>query len=166
MSLAHFLGAVARADVRHVGVSFVCSMEHIFRRSEDPLNLMRQVLLDKGARHTMCAPLMSGMRLSGSGPVVEMAGRVWGEHAGIALQAMDDVADLIGNFVTTGKDTFQDFRDGRLSLLLFLLWERTPADKWQEISSFMSRGGDTVLMPHERKVRLHVQAPVPPRTVC
>uniref|UniRef100_A0A7S1G8M8 Uncharacterized protein n=1 Tax=Bicosoecida sp. CB-2014 TaxID=1486930 RepID=A0A7S1G8M8_9STRA len=126
-------------------------MEHIFARSEDPTNLMRQVLLDKGARHTMCAPLMSGMRLSGAGPHVELAGRVWGEHAGIALQAMDDVADLIGNFVTTGKDTFQDFRDGRLSLLLFLLWQRAPASVWADMSAFMSRGGDTVLMPHERK---------------
>lgn len=126
-------------------------MEHIFAGSADPHEVMRQVLLDKGARHTMCAPLLGGLTLAGASEDVHLSARKWGEHAGIALQAMDDVADLIGNFITTGKDTFQDFRDGRLSLLLFLLWQRATPQEWSEVASFMRRGGETVMMPHERK---------------
>lgn len=75
--------------------------------ADDADSVMRGVLLNKGARHTMCAPLLAGMHMAGAGPELHQLGQVWAEHTGVALQAMDDVADLIGNFVTTGKDTFQ-----------------------------------------------------------
>lgn len=75
--------------------------------ADDADSVMRGVLLNKGARHTMCAPLLAGMHMAGAGRELHQLGQVWAEHTGVALQAMDDVADLIGNFVTTGKDTFQ-----------------------------------------------------------
>lgn len=82
----------------------------------------RNFLYDKGAFHTFVAPLIAGMRLGGSAcQETEALVEAWGRSAGLAFQGLDDLVDLVSDPFASGKDTFQDIREGRLSLPLVLL---------------------------------------------
>ena len=80
------------------------------------------------------APLVAGLRFGGAPAALELVAQEWGGAFGVAMQVMsccchlmniviiiidcergalqglDDVMDLIGDPMNTGKDSFQDFR--------------------------------------------------------
>ena len=128
------------------------------------MDVVDALLLDKSGRTTMCSPLLAGMQLQGADAESMAVAEEWGCQAGIALQAIDDVADLVVEQGTIGKDSFQDFRDQRLTLLLFLLWDRAgDTDDWSELQALWRGvastrgGGDTsALLPHERRSIMHM----------
>lgn len=49
----------------------------------------------------------------------------YGLHLGIAFQAVDDLLDLTGEAVTTGKQLFTDLREGKMTLPLIFALERS-----------------------------------------
>jgi octaprenyl-diphosphate synthase len=51
----------------------------------------------------------------------------YGRHLGIAFQAIDDVLDLAGDPVATGKALFTDLREGKLTYPLIVAQSREPA---------------------------------------
>jgi hypothetical protein len=56
------------------------------------------------------APLVAGLRFGGAPAALELVAQEWGGAFGVAMQGLDDVMDLIGDPMNTGKDSFQDFR--------------------------------------------------------
>ena len=122
------------------------------------------ILLDKSGRAATCSPLLAGMHLAGADSGTMAIAEAWARHAGVALQAIDDVADLVVEQATTGKDSFQDFRDQRLTVLLFLLWDRAghTADwrevtaLWRGLSPTRGSGDYSALLPHERRSLMHM----------
>jgi len=51
----------------------------------------------------------------------------FGEHVGIAFQAIDDVLDLVGDPAATGKAPFADLREGKGSLPIVLALRNDPS---------------------------------------
>ncbi|MBI2569410.1 MAG: polyprenyl synthetase family protein [Candidatus Schekmanbacteria bacterium] len=99
----------------------------------------RQAMIDKGAHHSFSAPLAAGMLLADAGAEVAAAMQ-WGIHAGVAFQALDDVRDLVSKAVDMGKDSLQDFREGRLSLPLFLLRQAVSPEQWEVLRALRGHG--------------------------
>jgi geranylgeranyl diphosphate synthase type I len=95
----------------------------------DDEEALRRELLDKAAFHAFVAPFAAGLLLARPGTDPDPA-ITWGCHLGLAYQGTDDLADLAGSPVTTGKDGLRDLLEGRTSLpLLFLRRRATPGDR-------------------------------------
>jgi geranylgeranyl diphosphate synthase type I len=93
----------------------------------DDEEVLRLELVDKGAFHAFVAPLAAGMLLAR--PAVDTSHAVtWGKHVGLAYQGADDLADLVGSPVVTGKDGLRDLLKGRASLPLLLLRKRAAGE--------------------------------------
>lgn len=103
----------------------------------------RQVLLNKGGHHSITAPLVAGWRLAEPGAGL-MALSAWGDHIGLAFQGLDDLQDVLAEPGTTGKDSLQDLRAGRLSLVSHLLRLHLDADDWEDLRPTLGRGVMTV----------------------
>ena len=85
--------------------------------------------VDKAAYHAFVAPFAAGLLLARPESNLEPA-IAWGCHLGLAYQGADDLADLAGSPVTTGKDGLRDLLEGRTSLpLLFLRRRAAPGDR-------------------------------------
>jgi octaprenyl-diphosphate synthase len=50
----------------------------------------------------------------------------YGDHLGVAFQAVDDLLDLTGDAAATGKALFADLREGKLTFPLIVALEREP----------------------------------------
>jgi len=124
-------------------------------RMSDPEILLREVkaaLLDKTGYYGFVAPLTAGLRLGGGAcEEIEQAASEWGEHVGIAFQAIDDLKDIVGDPLITGKDVLQDIREGAPSLPLFMLRQRCSQDEWAEALPVLSTGG---LLSYSERVML------------
>ena len=108
----------------------------------------RRVLLDKGGHHSITAPLVAGWRLCWSSVPESLVS--WGDHVGLAFQGLDDLQDILESPATLGKDSLQDLREGRLSLVGHLLREQLSDDEWAELTPSLGRG----VMPAEVRMRL------------
>jgi octaprenyl-diphosphate synthase len=51
----------------------------------------------------------------------------YGQHLGVAFQAVDDVLDLAGDPEVTGKALFSDLREGKMTYPVMVALERAPA---------------------------------------
>lgn len=104
-----------------------------------PPSAFRQLLLNKGGHHSITAPLLAGWRL-----VEPRAGLMtlgaWGDHVGLAFQGLDDLQDVIADPAQTGKDTLQDLREGRLSLVSHLLRTHIGEQEWGALRPSLGRG--------------------------
>ncbi|MFT5683655.1 MAG: geranylgeranyl pyrophosphate synthase [Myxococcota bacterium] len=107
----------------------------------------RGVLLDKGGHHSITAPLAAGWRLCAPVPDALVT---WGDHVGLAFQGLDDIQDILESPATLGKDSLQDLREGRLSLVGRILREQLNDDEWDELIPSLGRG----VMPAEVRIRL------------
>lgn len=112
----------------------------------DDEEVLRRELIDKGAYHAFVAPLASGLLLARPdaepGPAI-----AWGSHLGLAFQGADDLADLVGDPSTTGKDGLRDLLEGRASLPLYFLRRGTTGEDREFIDGLASRH---VMDPGER----------------
>jgi geranylgeranyl pyrophosphate synthase len=114
-------------------------------RSRDRFRAMME---DKAAHQAFAAPLVAGMvRARPEADASALA--AWGLRMGVALQALDDLADLVGNPASTGKDSFRDLIEGRLSLAVLILLERATAPDEREFLSSVI--GARVVEPPERR---------------
>ena len=107
----------------------------------------RRVLLDKGGHHSITAPLVAGWRLCAPVPQALIT---WGDLVGLAFQGLDDLQDILESPATLGKDSLQDLREGRLSLVGRLLREQLSDDEWAELTPSLGRG----VMPAEVRMWL------------
>jgi geranylgeranyl diphosphate synthase type I len=107
----------------------------------------RGVLLDKGGHHSITAPLTAGWRLCAPIPDALVG---WGDHVGLAFQGLDDLQDILDSPATLGKDSLQDLREGRLSLVGRLLREQLSDEEWYDLTPSLGRG----VMPAEVRIRL------------
>ena len=70
-----------------------------------------------------------------SGEAQEMALDAYGRNLGIAFQLVDDAIDYVSDGVTMGKDSGDDFRDGKVTLPVILAYSRGTAEEqkfWYE----------------------------------
>lgn len=70
--------------------------------------------------------MYAGARAGGLGAHDAQALEGFGEHLGLAFQAVDDVLDLTGDPGTTGKALFADLREGKASLPIVLALRERP----------------------------------------
>jgi octaprenyl-diphosphate synthase len=66
-----------------------------------------------------------------SGEAQEMALDAYGRNLGIAFQLVDDAIDYVSDGATMGKDSGDDFRDGKVTLPVILAYSRGDADEQQ-----------------------------------
>jgi geranylgeranyl pyrophosphate synthase len=105
--------------------------------------LFRQLLLNKGGHHSITAPLVAGWRLIE--PSAGLMGvSAWGDHVGLAFQGLDDLQDVLAEPGSTGKDSLQDLREGRLSLVSHLLRRQLAPHEWEDLRPALGRGMMTI----------------------
>ena len=79
------------------------------------------------------------------GPAAEAALEAFGRNLGIAFQLVDDAIDYVSDADTMGKDSGDDFRDGKITLPVILAYARgSEADRifWREAMSGRAAGDD------------------------
>lgn len=116
-----------------------------------------RLLTDKAAFHGFIAPLLAGAELGGTEAQRDQLRDVcmeWGFRAGVAFQALDDLADLTCSPAETGKDQLKDIHECRLSLPLLLLWERAEAEEWAKVKELLTLRTGTAPAIHDRMVLL------------
>lgn len=92
-------------------------------------------LFDKGGDHSVAAPLVAGALLADPETHALASLERWAFHAGVAFQALDDLADYLASPLETGKDAFQDLVNRRPSILTYLLGEAIGAAATQQVLS-------------------------------
>lgn len=84
--------------------------------------------------------------LSGAGPQLEAALETYGRELGLAFQLVDDALDYGGVEADLGKNTGDDFREGKITLPLALALEAADAEErafWERtIAGLDQREGD------------------------
>ena len=105
-----------------------------FRRLGDDEEALRREILDKTAYQTFAAPFAAGLVLAreDADPSEAIA---WGRSLGLAFQALDDLTDLVAPPAATGKDGLRNLLEGRPSLPLLFLHERTAGDDRELLES-------------------------------
>jgi len=78
---------------------------------------VENVMQWKTAYYTMLNPLCVGMVLAGAGCEDTDAIREYALHAGMAFQITDDIIGVFGTNAQTGKDSMDDLREGKRTLL-------------------------------------------------
>lgn len=111
---------------------------------------MRRELADKTAYVSFGAPFAAGLLLGAPDGADPAQALIWGEHTGVAFQALDDLGDLVVSPAESGKDALRDLLEGRPSLPLSILRERATGADREFLASLIGR---TVVEPGER-VRL------------
>jgi geranylgeranyl pyrophosphate synthase len=89
------------------------------------------------------------MQLTGASQELQSAAFAWGQHFGLAFQALDDLSDLVGTASELGKDCMQDFREGRLSILLYLMRNHATRQEWDEALGIFNCMG--IVTPPDRR---------------
>jgi len=76
-----------------------------------------------------------GPIIAGTGKADRAALRSFGMNLGLAFQLVDDALDYGGKAAELGKNTGDDFREGKITLPVILAWRRGTADErlfWRE----------------------------------
>lgn len=87
-----------------------------------------QVLLWKTAYYSFINPLQLGAILAGASPDALEALQRYGIAAGRAFQISDDIIGLFGTIDVTGKNTMDDVREGKRTMLVLKALERADPD--------------------------------------
>lgn len=94
--------------------------------SED-ISLSRSVNRYKTAAYTIERPLHLGAAIAGADEDLIAAFRGYGHDIGIAFQLRDDLLGVFGDPAVTGKDPYDDLREGKRTELLALAISRADA---------------------------------------
>jgi len=78
----------------------------------------RAVVTWKSASYTVARPLLIGACLAGASDGTLMAHEAFGQPRGRAFQYRDDVLGVFGDEALTGKQSGEDLREGKLTLLV------------------------------------------------
>ncbi|HJK99055.1 MAG TPA: polyprenyl synthetase family protein [Polyangiaceae bacterium LLY-WYZ-14_1] len=70
--------------------------------------------------------MYAGARTGGLNQAATAALESFGQHLGVAFQAVDDLLDLTGDTQATGKVLFTDLREGKMTYPLIVAVEREP----------------------------------------
>ena len=76
-----------------------------------------------------------GPVIAGAGEVARLAMRSYGRNLGVAFQLVDDVLDYGGSAASLGKNTGDDFREGKITLPVILAYQAGDDDEkafWRE----------------------------------
>ncbi|MEP7125924.1 MAG: polyprenyl synthetase family protein [Byssovorax sp.] len=126
------LDACARAGVGQfhdlLGLQRLGDNEAAFRRE----------ILDKTAYQAFAAPFAAGLVLArpDADPTEALA---WGHRLGRAFQVLGDLTDLVAPPAVTGKDGLRNLLEGRPSLPLLFLHERTSGDDRELVESIVGK---------------------------
>ena len=108
------------------------------QRLGDSEAVLRREILDKSADQAFAAPFAAGLVLAreGADPTEALT---WGRSLGRAFQVLGDVTDLVAPPAVTGKDGLRNLLEGRPSLPLLLLHERTTGDDRELVESIVGK---------------------------
>lgn len=70
--------------------------------------------------------MLAGARAGGLDDEAAAALETFGHHLGVAFQAVDDLLDIGGDAMVTGKALFTDLREGKMTYPLIIALERAP----------------------------------------
>lgn len=94
-----------------------------------------KVLRYKSAKYTIEHPLLIGAACAGADKQTMQHLSTYGIALGEAFQLRDDILGVIGDPEITGKPAGDDLREGKLTVLIALLHERSP----QSFHTFMAK---------------------------
>ncbi len=86
---------------------------------------------------------------------IEAALEAYGRNLGIAFQLVDDAIDYVSDAATMGKDSGDDFRDGKVTLPVILAYARGDAAArrfWERAMSGLANGAEALA---DARRRLH-----------
>jgi geranylgeranyl diphosphate synthase type I len=109
-----------------------------FRRLGHDEEALRGEILDKTAYQAFAAPFAAGLVLARE-DADTAAAIAWGRSLGLAFQALDDLTDLVAPPGATGKDGLRNLLEGRPSLPLLFLHERTTGDDHELVESIAGK---------------------------
>lgn len=75
-----------------------------------------------------------GAVVAGASEEIVTAARDYGQHLGVAFQIADDVLDYQGNLDTMGKNSGDDFKEGKITLPIVIALEKASSEErsfWQ-----------------------------------
>jgi heptaprenyl diphosphate synthase len=99
-----------------------------FNPEVDRERYLERIYLKTGSLLECCC--LAGALIGGAGTSeVELLGQ-FGREVGIAYQIIDDLLDITGDPVRTGKPAWEDFGQGTLTLPVILLMERATHRDW------------------------------------
>jgi octaprenyl-diphosphate synthase len=104
-------------------------MQTLRRRSTEVTPADYRRIIDLKTAELFRLSCFLGSRLSHATPGYVEASARFGRHLGIAYQIYDDLADFFGREDRIGKTLGTDLASGKLTLPLFILMERLPADE-------------------------------------
>lgn len=81
----------------------------------------------KTAYYTFIAPLQAGAIAAGQAESDLECLYNYGKYMGLAFQAADDVLGVFGD--KSGKSTYDDLRDGKMTLLAAFMWQRATLEQ-------------------------------------
>ena len=91
--------------------------------------------------------------IAGAGPEARAAMRAFGLNLGLAFQLFDDVLDYRGSSKTLGKNTGDDFREGKITLPVIIAHQRGgAADEAFWRRSLEDGVNDDAALEHARKL--------------
>lgn len=94
----------------------------------------------KTAELTACSALLGAHYAGADDELVERFA-LYGRHLGIAFQIADDLLDVLGSEVVTGKSLGTDLDQQKPTLPIIRLLERTPSDKREAILTILNADG-------------------------
>ena len=109
-----------------------------FQRLGDDEAALRGEILDKTAYQAFAAPFAAGLVLArpDADPAEAIA---WGRSLGLAFQGLGDLTALVAPPAVTGKDGLRNLLEGRPSLPLLFLHERTTGDDRELVESIAGK---------------------------
>jgi octaprenyl-diphosphate synthase len=102
----------------------VLQLRHRNRFTMDRATYERIILLKTATLFAWCT--RTGARAGGGGSVEVTALEQFGHHVGVAFQIRDDMLDLVGDPLRTGKPLGADLGEGKLTLPVLVALERQP----------------------------------------
>lgn len=104
-------------------------------------DLARTVVTWKSASYTVRRPLLVGAALAGGTPQQADALTAFGQPLGRAFQYRDDVLGVFGDAARTGKESGEDLREGKLTLLAVEAFARATQPDAAELAGLFGRPG-------------------------
>jgi len=117
-----------------------CKTYQLNLSEEDYLEIIR-----KKTASLMAASCEVGAVLSGSHPSIQKALANYGLNFGMAFQIIDDCLDLVSPSDKTGKSTYKDFAQGKMTLPLIYLVRRLTKEDGQKINGFFHQNREEII---------------------
>ena len=117
-----------------------CKTYQLNLSEEDYLEIIR-----KKTAYLIAASCEVGAVLSGSSPQIQESLAQYGLNFGIAFQIIDDCLDLISLSGKTGKSTYKDFVQGKMTLPLIYLVRELSKENGQKIRGLFQKNREEII---------------------